>query len=656
MSERKGNISVATQDIFPIIKKWLYSEHDIFLRELVANGCDAITKRDTISRTRNIEVSEPRIDITVDKDNKTLTITDTGLGMSEADVEKYIAQLAFSGAQEFVEKLKTDGDEKNQDIIGKFGLGFYSAFMVAEKVVVDSLSMEEGAKATRWTCTGETDYTFSDSDKTEVGTSITLHINNESEDFLNGWKVKETLDQHCDYMPYPIFLNDLEQEKRVAKEIEENAKKEEKERQTIEPYAPSQTNETNPLWKQDAKELKDEDYLNFYRKQFPMEQDPLFWIHLNVDHPFTLNGVLFFPKFNPSKPQTDRNIRLYCKQVFVSDDVKNIMPEFLTLLKGSIDSVDIPLNVSRSSLQGDPNIKKISNYITKKVAESLKKLAKKDREKYEKIWEDIHLFVKYGVISDPKFDEQMRPYVLFKNSEDKLVTINEYWENTPEEHKEKLKGKVVYFEKNKSDQALKAQLLAEGIHVLETEEYIDPHFMQHVEMNKKDGMDEVKFSTIDSEFENLLSTNNVTDDDMKIKDLFKKLLVGEEPSEEEKKDNPLAAMTGLDIEVKSFKNADYSAYFKVDEQMKRIQQMTAQMGGQASMPLKRTLVINPSSPLIQNTLKIWEGGNEALVGKIAQHVQDLATISSVGLEGEEKDSFVTRSQNLVQELTQMTLN
>ncbi|MBA2405054.1 MAG: molecular chaperone HtpG [Bdellovibrionales bacterium] len=622
MNTRKGSISVKTNDIFPIIKKWLYSEHDIFIRELVSNACDALTKRSTLARSQGHETPEGKVKIEVDKANKTITVTDNGVGMNESEVEKYIAQLAFSGAEEFVQKMKDMGNTNAKDeIIGKFGLGFFSAFMVSEKVVVESLAMTPGSVPTKWTCLGDTDYEFSESTKSEVGTTITLHINAESEEFLDSWKVRETLNRYCDFMPYPIALVDLS-DKEATEQI---------------------INETTPIWKKDPTTLKDEDYISFYRKMFPADQEPLFWLHLNVDHPFTLQGVLFFPKVNMNKPVQDNGIKLYSKQVFVSDNVKNVVPDFLGLLKGAIDSTDIPLNVSRSSLQGDPNIKKISNYIIKKVAESLKKLFTNEREKYDRAWEDIGLFAKYGCMQDTKFDEVMRKFVLFKNSEGKLVTLDEYQNSIPDAYKEKLKEKYVYFEKNQSDESLRKQLLAEGIHVIETDQYIDPHFMQHAEMSKQEEKS-YKFAAIDSEVENLLDTAVTSADDIKIKEFFKHVLVGDNKELEAK----------LDVDVKNLKNASSSAYFKVDENMKRFQQMTKSMGNTAfSMPIKKTLVVNPSNTLIQNALKIWEKGEKKeLAEKIAHHVQDLATLSSEGLSSEDKEKFVSRSQSLVQELSQ----
>lgn len=622
MTTRKGSISVKTNDIFPIIKKWLYSEHDIFIRELVSNACDAITKRATISRSVGTETPDGKVSVLLNKEAKTITISDNGLGMTESEVEKYIAQLAFSGAEEFVQKMKDMGNTNAKDeIIGKFGLGFYSSFMVASKVEVESLSMQPGSKATKWTCLGDTDYEFSDSEKSEVGTTITLHIAEDSLDFLDKWKFQETLTRYCDFMPYPIGLMDLS-DKEATEEI---------------------INETVPLWKKDPSSLKDEDYKEFYRKLFPMDPEPLFWLHLNVDHPFTLQGVLFFPKLNPNKPMMENGIKLYSKQVFVSDNVKNVVPDFLGLLKGAIDSVDIPLNVSRSALQGDPNIKKISNYIIKKVAESLKKLFNSDRPRYEKAWEDIGLFVKYGCMQDPKFDEVMRKFVLFKNTDGKLVTLEDYQISIPDSYKEKLKDKYVYFEKNQSDESLRKQLLAEGIQVLETDQHIDPHFMQHSEMSKL-GEQSFKFVSIDSEVENLLDTAQTSPDDIKVKDFFKQVLVGDNKDLEGK----------LDVDVKNLKNASATAYFKVDENMKRFQQMTKSMGQTGfQMPIKKTLVVNPRNVLIQNALKLWEKGDKKdLAEKIAHHVQDLASLSSEGLTSEEKEKFVSRSQSLVQELSQ----
>lgn len=639
MTTRKGQISVNTNDIFPIIKKWLYSEHDIFVRELVSNASDAITKRQTLDRSEGVEVQKGEVKVIVDKDNKTITFRDNGIGMNEEEVEKYIAQLAFSGAEEFVKKMKEEGKETD-DIIGKFGLGFFSAFMVADKVEVESLSRAKGARPAKWICNGETDYEFADSDKETVGTDVKLYINEDNKEFLDVWKTRSTLAAYCDFMPYPIELVDVAEVNRI---VEENAKAEKEEDKK--PLPNDIVNDTEPLWKKDPASLKEEDYKGFYRKMFPMDPEPLFWIHLNVDHPFTLQGILYFPKLDKNKPVNERNIKLYNKQVFVSDNVKNVIPDFLALLKGAIDSKDIPLNVSRSALQGDPNIKKISNYIVKKVAESLKKLYKNEREKYEKAWEDIGLFVKYGVISDNKFDELMRDKVLFKNTDGKLVTLGEYAESAPEKLKDKMKGKVVYFEEGKSDDTLRQHLLEEGVQALTMDSYIDPHFTQHVEM-KKQGDEEIKFTLVDNAVEDILETENATEEDGKIKDLFTELLIGKD-----KKDDK------LEIEVKNFKNAKSAAYFKVDESMKRFQQMTQSMGqANFDMPIKKTLVLNPSNSLVKNAFKLWEKEDKkGLAKKLALYVQDLAAISGEGLNDQDRARFVSESQELMGELSNLAL-
>ncbi len=635
MSTKKGTISVNTNDIFPIIKKWLYSEHDIFLRELVSNACDAITKRKTIARNKNLESTEGKVDVIIDKKEGTITISDNGLGMSEEEVEKYIAQLAFSGAQDFVEEMKKQNiTESKDDIIGKFGLGFYSSFMVADKVEIETLSMEKDSKAVKWTCDGQTEYTFSDSDKSVVGTEITLYINDDSKDFLETYKTRSTLSQYCDFMPYQIELIDSNKRSETFEANLKVEKEEDKKEITIDII-----NETEPLWKKDPSKISDDEYKTFYRKMFPMDPDPLFWLHLNIDHPFTLQGILYFPKLNPAKPFNEKSIRLYCRQVFVSDNTKNIVPEFLSMLKGAIDSTDIPLNVSRSALQGDPNIKKISNYIIKKVAESLKKLSKNDREKFTSYWEDIGLFVKYGIISDDKFDELLREFILFKTSEKEYKTIAEYNELIPEEYKEKLKGKILFYEATTGDPSLLSQFKEMKIPVIETESYIDPHLTQHLEF-KKVGDIEIKFSSIDNEFENLMSEQGPTNaQDIEVKDFFTTILKDDE---------------NFEVEVKKI-NTNAPAYVKIDQNMKKFQQMSRSMGqGGPEMPIKKTLVINPDHALILNAFKLRDSKKE-LASKIVHHVQDLALISSDGLTNDQKGQFVKRSQDIIQELSTLAL-
>ncbi|MBF0312734.1 MAG: molecular chaperone HtpG [Oligoflexia bacterium] len=660
-SVRTGSITVNTNDILPIIKKWLYSEHDIFLRELVSNSSDAILKRAIIGRTQNLEIPPGRIEVEIDREQKVICVHDNGIGMNEEEVEKYIAKLAFSGAQDFVEKMRNMGADQKEDIIGKFGLGFYSAFMVADKVEIDTLSCSEGAVACKWISEGNIEYTFAPSERTEVGTTITIHVNEESKDFLDKYHTQGVLKKYCDFMPHPIFLKDVEEERLARKEKDDS-----KDKEGDETIVESAINTTHPLWKKDPTTLKDEDYLAFYREQFPFDPEPLFWIHLKIDHPFELLGVMYFPKLNPNKPINEQNIRLYAKQVFVSDNVKNIIPEFLSLLKGHIDSPDIPLNVSRSSLQGDPNVKKISNYIVKKVADSLKKLFKSDRERYQKIWEDIGLFVKYGCISDEKFDEAMRECVLFKNAKANYVTLGEYRDAIPEKYKEKLKGKILYVEKGKGDLALKRELGNEGIEVVETDSLIDPHFMQQVEFKKESNPDkaEFKFVAATCEVENLLATENSTDVHMKIRDLFNSFVGGGTEAESGKQEEKQESK--MDVEVKAFTNCDTPAYYKVDENMKRLQLMTRTMGRGGmhgmDMPLKRTLVVNPNNPLVQNALRLSErqsdgnghGGHE-LAGDLCRYIADLASLSSnEGMAtSEERDDFIVRSQKLMRNLTDL---
>ena len=635
-AERKGQISVETADIFPIIKRWLYSEHDIFLRELVANATDAIAKRAQAARMGNKETPEGQIHITLRPKEKTITIEDNGIGMSESEVEKYIARLAFSGAEEFVKKMKEAGE--SADMIGKFGLGFYSSFMAANKVEVDSLTMEEGGVATHWVCEGRPEYTFGESDRKNIGTAVTLHINEESKEFLDEFRVREVLKKFCGFMPYKISI--LDNEKKV-KPTKEDGTIDEKAPEVA--ATPTVINEKEPLWKKEAKNLKDQDYKDFFSHLYPLEAGPLFWVHLKIDHPFTLEGILYFPRINPTKPFQEKNIRLYCKQVFVSDNVKDIIPEFLSLLKGVIDSSDIPLNVSRSSLQGDPNVKKISNYITKKVAESLKKLFKKERKKYEEIWSDIALFVKYGCISDDKFSEAMLPFILFKGHGGKLITLEEYRDSVPEKYKEKMAEKIIYVEKDKSNQTLRDQFKDQGIEVIETENYIDPHFMQHVEM-KSLGKEKIKFGSVDSEIHQIFETEGTSGEDIKVKELFEQILV---PPKEDNKKDP----SDKEIELQKIKNTSLPAYIKVDEQMKRFETMSRSMGQGNTFPPKKTLVINPANPLIQSVLNLHEkGNNRELVDKVCHHIEDLALISSEELGAKEKELFVRRGQEILLEL------
>jgi len=623
MSTKTGQIKVDTQNIFPIIKKWLYSEHDIFLRELVSNSCDAITKRETLSRQKNLEVPTGAVEVTLSKADNTITIKDNGLGMSEAEIEKYITQLAFSGAEEFVDKMKEAGIESKSDIIGKFGLGFYSAFMVADKVEIETKSMSD-EPAVHWICTGQTDYTVAQSAKETIGTEITLHLNEESKEFLESWKTREVIKKYCAFMPYSINLIDLDHR---AQTIAENAKAEKEEDKK--PISDDIVNSTNPLWKKSPNQLKDEDYLNFYKELYPMSEEPLFWLHLNVDHPFDLQGILYFPKIDPRKPVQENSISLYAKQVFVSQDVKNIIPEFLSLLKGVIDSPDIPLNVSRSSLQGDPNIKKISNYIVKKVAESLKKLFKTDRNKFETIWEDVSLFAKYGILSDPKFAESARTFLLFKNHDDKLLTLNEYKENLPEEFKEKVENKIITFTHAQKDSAILDEFRAKSIPCFEVDEYMDQHLTQNLEFSS--GEEKIQFTSIDTEYENLFTSEAAENE--KLKEVFSTIAK--------------ATSESFDIEVKNYAAEQGAAYLKENLQMKRFKAMSSQFGGQNDMQVPMTLVLNESHPLITKVSQLVDGGKEVEAKDLAQQVHDLSLLSEGKLPTEKLKDFIKRTQDLL---------
>ncbi len=450
---RTGNLSINSENIFPIIKKWLYSDHDIFYRELVSNGCDAITKLkklELMGEYTKPEDMEYKVQVTVNPDDKTIAITDNGLGMTEAEVEEYINQIAFSGAQDFLEKYK---DKANEDqIIGHFGLGFYSAFMVADKVTIDTLSYKEGSKPVHWESEGGLTFEMKDGEKAEQGTTITLYLNEDSYEFSNEYRAREVLEKYCSFMPIPIYLNDetaepqydtIEKEELTDKDtiietIVEPAKTEEKEKEdgskeTVEvspakekykiARRPVPVNDTNPLWNKHPNECTDEEYKEFYRKVFQDFKEPLFWIHLNMDYPFNLKGILYFPKINMEYESIEGKIKLYNNQVFIADNIKEVIPEFLMLLKGVIDCPDLPLNVSRSALQNDGFVKKISDYITKKVADKLSGMCKTDRENYEKYWDDINPFIKFGCLKDEKFAEKMKDYILYKNLDGKYLTL-----------------------------------------------------------------------------------------------------------------------------------------------------------------------------------------------------------------------------------------
>ena len=610
----KGNISVDSENLFPIIKKWLYSDKDIFLRELVSNGCDAITKFKTIALSGQAEADDNyRVTVTVDKENKKLIISDNGIGMTEEEIDKYINQIAFSGATEFLEKYKDDNDDKAQ-IIGHFGLGFYSAFMVAQSVEIDSLSFTDGAKPAKWTCDGSMEFEMGEGSRTTRGTDIILNIAEDSTEFLEEYKVREILRKYCSFLPVEIYLVNANEPEAEAKEGEEAEKKE-----------PTPINETNPLWMKKPSECTDEEYKEFYRNVFMDFNEPLFWIHLNVDYPFNLKGILYFPKINHEFAGAEGQIKLFNNQVFVADNVKEVIPEFLMLLKGVIDCPELPLNVSRSFLQNDGYVKKISSHITKKVADKLTNLYKNDKENYQSYWEDINVFVKYGCIRDEKFYDKVKDAIICKDIEGNYSTFEEFTEG-----KEK---KEVYYVSDMKQQSQYINMFKEqGINALELPTMMDTHFMSFLEMKNPD----VKFKRIDS------ALSDITDDSEK----------------DEEKNNAIIELfknqlndDSLKIEVQNLKNSDVPAVILLSEESRRMQEMYKSYGqqfaGMAGMFRDEfTLVINGNN----NLIKKLDTVDEATKNMVIDHVYDLAKISHSPLEADQMSKFIARSNELLAKL------
>ncbi len=614
----KGNISVDSENLFPIIKKWLYSDKDIFLRELVSNGCDAVTKLKKLVGIGEAKIEDdPHFNVTVSvfKKAKKLVISDNGIGMTAEEIDKYINQIAFSGASDFLAKYK-DEDDKNSQIIGHFGLGFYSAFMVADSVEIDSLSYREGAKSAKWVCDGTMEYEMSDGERTERGTTITLNIAEDSLDFLEEYKIREILHKYCAFLPTEVYLVDAEAEEKEP-EKDENGNVKEKE-------APKPINTTTPLWMKKPSECSDEEYKEFYRNVFMDFNEPLFWIHLNVDYPFNLKGILYFPKINHEFSGMEGQIKLYNNQVFVADNVKEVIPEFLMLLKGVIDCPDLPLNVSRSFLQNDGYVKKISNHITKKVADKLSGLFKNDRENYNKYWDDINVFIKYGCLRDEKFYEKIKDIIIYKNLDGKYITLDEYLDG-----KDK---KDVYYVSDEKQQAQYINMFKEqGLDAVILPAVMDTHFISFLEMKS-----DVKFHRIDSALSETADEEN--GDEEKNKALAEKFKT------ELNDDN-------LKIEVKALKNNTIPAVILLGEQSRRMQEMYRsygqQMAGMANMFHDEfTLVLNSNNELIQKLDELNDEDSKLLI----HHVYDLAKISHSPLTGEEMTKFIERSNKLLGKL------
>ncbi|MFN3759785.1 MAG: molecular chaperone HtpG [Algoriphagus aquaeductus] len=627
--QEKGTISIHTENIFPIIKKFLYSDHEIFLRELVSNAVDATQKIKRLATLGQYtgELGDITVEVAFDEKKKTITISDKGLGMTAEEIKKYINQIAFSGATEFVEKFK-DAKDANE-IIGKFGLGFYSAFMVAKNVEIHTLSYQDGAEPAIWTCDGSTEFEIKKGKKKERGTDVILHINEESEEFLDKWKLQGILDKYCKFLPVPIKFGTKSES--VEDGVDDKGDKKWK---SIE--VDNIINTTSPIWTKSPSDLKDEDYLAFYKSLYPMGEDPLFWIHLNVDYPFNLTGVLYFPKVKNEFELQRNKIKLFSRQVFITDEVKDIVPEFLMLLHGVIDSPDIPLNVSRSFLQADGNVKKINNYITKKVADKLSELFKKDRKAYEEKWNDIGLFVKYGMISEEKFYEKGKEFTLLKNTKNEYFTLDEYREKVKAIQTDKNEQTVFLYatDLNKQDSFIDSAN-KKDYDVLVLDSPIDSHFIQHIETKiektqlKRVDADVVeKLIQKDSTYANLLTE----DQSKSVKELFEKAINNKNYS----------------VEIEGLSPEEMPVTITMEEWMRRMKDMAQTGGGPmsfyGSLPDSYKVAINGNHPVVDKILKAE--GEEAQL-KLAKQAFDLAMLSQGLLTGKDLTAFVKRSVEMI---------
>ena len=678
MSNRHGSLSINSDNIFPIIKKWLYSDHDIFYRELISNGCDAITKLKKLDMMGEYSLPddyEAKIRVVLNPEEKTLKFIDNGLGMTADEVEEYINQIAFSGATDFLEKYK---DKANEDqIIGHFGLGFYSAFMVADEVHIDTLSYKDGATAVHWECDGGTEFDMNDGTKEGVGTEITLFLNEDCLEFANEYRAREVIEKYCSFMPTPIFLekenaeteyetipaDEVTEKDTVVENIVEEAKYEEKENEDgtkeqveVSPRMekakivkrPVALNDTNPLWAKHPNECTDEEYIAFYRKVFQDYKEPLFWIHLNMDYPFNLKGILYFPKINMEYESIEGVIKLYNNQVFIADNIKEVIPEFLMLLKGVIDCPDLPLNVSRSALQNDGFVKKISDYITKKVADKLAGLCKTDKESYEKYWDDISPFINFGCLKDEKFCDKMNDYILFKNLDDKYLTLPEILKkdeadtDTGENQDtdtaadtEKDTRKVVYYVTDKVQQSQYIRMFKEqGMDAVILDHNIDTSFISQLEARNE----QYRFARIDADVTDSLK-EDVSEEELKettdtLTEVFKNALG---------KDN-------LDVKVEKLKDENISSMITLSEDTRRMQDMMKMysMHGMGMDPSmfggSETLVLNANNALVQY---IFEHKDSEHVPTFCKQLYDLAMIANQPLPADEMAAFIARSNEIM---------
>lgn len=627
--QEKGTISIHTENIFPIIKKFLYSDHEIFLRELVSNAVDATQKIKRLATLGQYsgDLGDITVEVSFDEKKKTITISDKGLGMTAEEIKKYINQIAFSGATEFVEKFKDSKDAN--EIIGKFGLGFYSAFMVAKNVEIHSLSYQQGAEPAIWTCDGSTEFEIKKGKKKTRGTDIILHINEDSIEFLDKWKLQGILDKYCKFLPIPIKFGTK------SESVEDGVDdKGEKKWKSVE--VDNIVNTTAPIWTKSPSDLQDEDYLAFYKSLYPMSEDPLFWIHLNVDYPFNLTGVLYFPKVKNDFELQRNKIKLFSRQVFITDEVKDIVPEFLMLLHGVIDSPDIPLNVSRSFLQADGNVKKINNYITKKVADKLSELYKKDRKAYEAKWGDIGLFVKYGMISEEKFYEKGKEFTLLKNTKEEYYTLDEYREKVLATQTDKNEQLIYLY----STDLKKQDSFIDSAHkkdydVLVLDSPIDNHFIQHIESK----LEKTQLKRVDSDVvEKLIQkdstyANLLTEDQSKsVKELFEKAI----------------ANKTYTVDIEGLSPEEMPVTITMEEWMRRMKDMAQTGGGPmsfyGSLPDSYKVAINGNHPLVD---KILKAENEESQVKLAKQAFDLALLSQGLLTGKDLTAFVKRSVEMI---------
>ena len=700
MAEKHGNLSINSDNLFPIIKKWLYSDHDIFYRELISNGCDAITKLKKLDMMGEYELPadyKPQIQVIVNPDEKTLKFIDNGLGMTSDEVEEYINQIAFSGATDFIEKYK---DKANDDqIIGHFGLGFYSAFMVADQVTIDTLSYKKDATPVHWACDGGTEFDMTDGTKEGVGTEITLYLNEDCLEFANEYRAREVIEKYCSFMPTPIFLSKANAETEyetidaadkldtdtVVEEIHEEAKTEEKENENGEKEVvevspakeklkivkrPVPLNDTNPLWAKNPKDCTDEEYKEFYRKVFLDYKEPLFWIHLNMDYPFNLKGILYFPKINTEYDSIEGTIKLYNNQVFIADNIKEVIPEFLMLLKGVIDCPDLPLNVSRSALQNDGFVKKISEYITKKVADKLIGMCKTEKESYEKYWDDISPFIKFGCLKDTKFCDKMNDYILFKNLDDKYLTLPELLVKEEEKKddaevldkdgnpitntgdaaasdhtadgsdtsadSEKDERKVIYYVTDKVQQGQYIKLFKEqNMQAVILDHNIDTSFITQLEQRNE----KYKFMRIDADVTESLKDETSTED-LKaetdaLTEVFKKALNNDK----------------LTVKVEKLKNENISSIITLSEEGRRMQDMMKMyaMNGMGGMDMNmfaadQTLTLNANNELVKY---IFEHKDSENVPMFCEQLYDLAVLSNHPLSVDEMTKFVERSNKIM---------